>query len=244
MKKILLMAALLTFSTDFAGVVRAADDAVKPCPVNSSPPPTAVMAGVEKAPDFIDLACETLKTLGTEHLQLTAAVKRLNDDAAGVDGKLQQLHCELGSLTASLRCLHAGVARGCYPFCVNGASVANRCVAERLTGTMLARSKAIQGAIQLLESQLTAGQHETARMTGELDTLEARIALVPYQTSRIAARSLPQESDAMLVTLQAMLPAESPEIQELRIRVAEFLASPASETQTAEQPATPAGTVK
>jgi phage shock protein A len=234
MKKFALIAVLLAQSAACGGVAFAGDDQIGHCPAPIAARPVAVVSNVEKAPDFIDLASQTLKTMGDEHRQLTAAVKRLNDDAANVDGKLHKLYADAQGIAASLRALHAGVSTNCYPFCVDGTSVANRCVAERLTSTLLARSRAIHSSIHVLEKQLSAGHHETARMVGSIDTLESRMALVPYQTSRIAAQTLPQASGPMLETLQAMLPQESPEIQELRIRVAEFLAAPLPESQTAE----------
>lgn len=236
MKKFALVAVLVARAVSCGAGVYAGDDSARPCPaISGETPVVMVVGGVEQAPDFIDLACQTLKTLGDEHRQLTAAVKRLNDDATNVDVKLQKLYADAGSITADLALLHAGVSKNCYPFCVGDRRIANRGAAERLTSTLLARVKAIQGSIVLLEAQLSAGHHETAQMVGGIDTLESRMTLVPFQTSRIAAKNLPQQSTAMLVTLEAMLPTATPEIQELQVRVAEFLAMPEPETATAEQ---------
>ncbi len=174
MKKFALIAALLARTAACGGVAFADDDQIGHCPTTIAARPVAVVSNAEKAPDFIDLASQTLKTMGDEHRQLTAAVKRLNDNAADVDGKLLKLYADAQGIAASLRPLHVGVSRNCYPLCVDGTSVANRCVAERLTSTLLARSRAIQGSIQVLEKQLSAGHLETSHLVGCIDTLESQ----------------------------------------------------------------------
>jgi len=104
----------------------------------------------------------------------------------------------------------------------------------------MARSLALQSAVSLLEKNLQDGQNETDQIIAGIDSLEASIVLVPYQTSRIMVQQLPSDSMPMLEALNAMLPQESAEIAAHKVRVAAFLASPLpGESQTAEAPNVP-----
>lgn len=193
------------------------------------------ITGVETAPDPVQHATTLLEELGKERQARLAARDRLSKDGASVEQKLQEIHAELTRIERDLEILHCQLGKGCYPFCLNGLQICNRAQGVRLTSTLMGRSLALRAAINLLEKTLQDGQNETDQIIAGIDSLEASIVLVPYQTSRIMVQHLPADSTPMLETLTAMLPKESAEISAHKVRVAAFLASPLpGESQTVE----------
>lgn len=235
------MKALIVFASVVAGSAvglnsgYAGENGATPCQAGGAGIAVAGFVAFETTVDPIEHATQLLEVLGKERRDRVAAHDRLRKDGASVEQKLQSLHAELARIGSELQILHCGISRGCYPFCVGGIQVCNRASGVRMTSTLMARSAATQAAIGLLESNLAAGQHETDQIIAAIDSLEAKIVLVPYQTTRIVAQQLPNESGAMLETLNALVPKETPEIAAHRVRVAAFLASPLpGESQTAE----------
>ena len=218
--------------------VLAGDGPRVPCAAVVSPALPSEMTAIAAAPDPVEYATKLLEVLGKERQARLGARDRLSKDGAGVEQKLQEIHAELGRINRDLQLLHSHVGKGCYPFCLNGVQICSRAQAVRTTSTLMARSMALQAAVNLLERNLQDGQNETDQIIAGIDSLEASIVLVPYQTSRIMVQQLPSDAIPMLETLSAMLPKESAEIAAHRVRVAAFLASPLpGESQTAETPA-------
>jgi hypothetical protein len=229
----------------FGRPVLAGDEARVPCSVVM---PTAIpgeMAAVESIPDPVEYATKLLEEMAKERQASMAARDRLAKDGGNVEQTLQEIFAELGRLDRDLQVLHCQIGKGCYPFCLNGVQICNRAQAVRKTSTLMARSLALQAAVNLLEKHLEAGQNEADQIIACIDSLEASIVLVPYLTSRVMVQRLPSDSAQMLATLEAMLPKESPEIAAHRVRVAAFLASPLSgESQTAETQDVPKAVVQ
>lgn len=218
------------FNAAFAG-----EEELTPCAVGGGGGSVASFTAIETAPDPIEHATKLLEVLAKERLDRVAARDRLNKDGASVEEKLKAMHAEHARIGSELQQLHCGISRGCYPFCVSGTQVCNRETAVRMTSTLMARSMAIEAATGMLERNLSAGQNETDQIIAAIDVLEAKIVLVPYQTTRIVVQQLPNESGPLLDVLNAMVPRETPEIAAHRVRVAAFLAGPLpGDSQTAE----------
>ena len=237
MKSVLMFAGVVAVCAGGFSGAYAGEDGATPCPASGGGGGTASFTAIETAADPIEHATKLLEVLGKERQERVAARDRLGKDGASVEEKLQNLHAEQARIGGELQILHCGISRGCYPFCVGGTKICSRGIAVRMTSTLMARSVAIEAAIGLLESNLEAGQHETDQIIAAIDGLEAQIALVPYQATRIIVQQLPNESGQMLETLNAMVPKETPEIAAHRIRVAAFLAGPLpGESQTVDVP--------
>ncbi|MFM7055761.1 MAG: hypothetical protein ACKO2P_02435 [Planctomycetota bacterium] len=225
--------------------VVAGDQAKVPCSTVVSTAVPAKSAVVEGIPDPVEHATQLLEVLGKERQARMAARDRLSKDGASVEQKLAEIRAELGRINRDLELLHCHVGKGCYPFCLNGVQICNRAHAVRTTSTLMARSLALQAAVNLLEKNLQDGQNETDQIIAGIDSLEASIVLVPYQTSRIMVQQLPSDSIPLLEKLNAMLPKESAEIAAHKVRVAAFLAGPLpGESQTAETPAVPEAEIR
>ena len=245
MKSVLMFAGVVAVCAGGFSGAYAGEDGTAPCPASGEGGVAASFTAVETAVDPIEHATRLLEVLAKERQDRVAARDRLSKDGASVEEKLQNLHTELTRIGGELQQLHCGVSRGCYPFCVGSTKVCSKGTAVRMTSTLMARSVAIEAAIGLLERNLSAGQNETDQIIAAIDLLEAKIVLVPYQTTRIVVQQLPNESGPMLETLNAMTPKETPEIAAHRVRVAAFLASPLPEdSRTAEVPAGEDATVK
>jgi hypothetical protein len=228
-----------------AGGVIAGDQARVNCVVVAPTVCVPGMAAGEAAPDPVQHATRLLEELGKERQARLAARDRLSKDGASVEQKLQEIHRELERINRDLEILHCQIGKGCYPFCLNGVQICNRAQGVRQTSTLMGRSLALQAAINLLEKNLQDGQNETDQIIAGIDSLEASIVLVPYQTSRIMVQHLPSDSVPMLETLTAMLPKESEEISAHKVRVAAFLAGPLpGESQTAETPEGLSGAIR
>ena len=228
-----------------AGSVIAGDQARVNCVVVAPTVCAPGMAVGEAAPDPVQHATRLLEELGKERQARLAARDRLSKDGASVEQKLQEIHRELERINRDLEILHCQIGKGCYPFCLNGAQISSRAQGVRQTSTLIARSLALQAAVTLLEKNLQDGQNETDQIIAGIDSLEASIVLVPYQTSRIMVQHLPSDSVPMLETLTAMLPKESAEISAHKVRVAAFLAGPLpGESQTAETPEGSSGAIR
>jgi len=220
--------------------VVAGDGARGSCVVVESAANPSGMFVIGGAVNPVKHATQLLEELGKERQARLAARDRLSKDGASVEQKLQEIHAELGRIDRDMQVLHCHIGKGCYPFCLNGVQICSRAQAVRTTSTLMARSLALQSAVSLLEKNLQDGQNETDQIIAGIDSLEASIVLVPYQTSRIMVQQLPSDSMPMLETLNAMLPQESAEIAAHKVRVAAFLASPLpGESQTAEAPNVP-----
>ena len=234
---IVLVAGMAVVLVACGGRVVAGDGSNASCVVVVPSAISSGMAGAEAVPDPVEQATKLLEELGKERQARMAARDRLAKDGASVEQKLQEIHGELERINRDLEILHCQIGKGCYPFCLNGAQISSRAQGVRQTSTLIARSLALQAAVTLLEKNLQDGQNETDQIIAGIDSLEASIVLVPYQTSRIMVQHLPSDSVPMLETLTAMLPQESSEISAHRVRVAAFLAAPlAGESQTVETP--------
>jgi len=228
-----------------SGPVLAGDEAKATCAAVASPAFPVTSTAVEVAIDPVEYATQLLEVLGKERQARMAARDRLFKDGASVEQKHAEVRAELERISRDLQLLHCHIGKGCYPFCLKGVQICNRAHAVRTTSTLMARSMALQAAVNLLEENLQDGQNETDQIIAGIDSIEAGIVLVPYQTSRIMVQQLPSDSIPMLETLNAMLPKESAEIAAHKVRVAAFLAGPLpGESQTAETPAVPESEIR
>lgn len=246
MKKMFVLVAVVAVVLGASGGRVVAGDGCKvPCGVVVPTAFSSGMTGLEGAADPVEHATRLLEELGKERQARLAARDRLSKDGASVVQKLEEIHGELVRIDRDLGILHCQLGKGCYPFCLNGVQISNRAQGIRQTSTLMARSLALQAAVNLLEKNLQDGQNETDQIIAGIDSLEASIVLVPYQTSRIMVQHLPSESVPMLETLSAMLPRESSEISAHRVRVAAFLAGPfPGASETVEAPGVLPGVIR
>lgn len=200
-------------------------------------------AGSAKAVDPIETAAEGLKLLGAERVALNSALERIRSDNQTVEQKLNSYYREHDAIVCESRSLHRLISKGCYPFCLNGTTYCNASSAVRRTSTLLARANAIKASIASLDSNLQNSQDAADQIVAEIVQKETDIALVPIKATLSMIGDLPNSSAPLLQTLDAMVPAQSPEIAAHRVRVAAFLAAPLDgESMTAEAP-TAGGTI-
>ena len=185
--------------------------------------------------DPVEIGTQALKTLGSERSNLVQALERMNKDQEGVEKKLASLYGSLESTTCELRSLHGLIGKGCYPFKLRETTYPGERAAVARTSTLMALAESLRASIAILESNLDLARFDADQMTVRILQHETEIALVPLKTTRTLVPALPRDSAPLLEVLNALLPQETTEMANHRLRVAAFLAAPLDgESITAE----------
>ena len=185
--------------------------------------------------DPVEIGTQALKTLGSERSNLVQALERMNKDEDGVEKKLAELYGSLESTTCELRSLHGLIGKGCYPFKLRETTYLGERSAVARTSTLMALAESLRASIAILESNLDLARFDADQMTVRIVQHETEIALVPLKTTLTLVPALPCDSAPLLEVLNAMLPRETAEMANHRLRVAAFLAAPLDgESITAE----------